>query len=101
VGGSGPTIAEDRPDERNPSHGSGGWERVGKTRAGAEAICDRIEADSLRYAGFVSRTPGDVRRVMLEGESGLFVCAERRGIELKHQPSLAQVKVADGGTITT
>jgi phage terminase large subunit-like protein len=73
----------------------------GKTRAGAEAICDRIEAGELRYGGFIGRTPGDVRRVMIEGESGFLACAERRGIKVTHQPSLAQITIEGGGVITT
>jgi phage terminase large subunit-like protein len=78
-----------------------GGRGAGKTLAVSEAICDRIEADMLHHGAFVSRTPGDVRRVMIEGEeSGFMACAERRGIKADHQPSLAQIKIIDGGTIT-
>jgi phage terminase large subunit-like protein len=78
-----------------------GGRGAGKTLAVSEAICDRIEADMLHHGAFVSRTPGDVRRVMIEGEeSGFMACAERRGIRADHQPSLAQIKIIDGGTIT-
>jgi phage terminase large subunit-like protein len=73
----------------------------GKTRGGSEGMCDRIEADQLRHGAFISRTPGDVRRVMIEGEeSGFMVCAERRGIEAHYEPSKAQISITDGGTIT-
>jgi phage terminase large subunit-like protein len=78
-----------------------GGRGAGKTLTASEATCDRIEADQLRHGAFISRTPGDVRRVMIEGEeSGFMACADRRGIEAHYQPSLAQITIADGGTIT-
>lgn len=96
-----------RPSQRIDPRGDAtfvglvGGRGSGKTRAGAEAICDRIESDELHHGGFISRTPGDVRRVMIEGESGFLACAERRGIRAVHQPSLAQLRIVGGGTITT
>lgn len=74
----------------------------GKTRTGAEAVCDRIEAGKLVHGAFVSRTPGDVRRTMIEGpSSGFLACAKRRGIEAKHFPSKTEVRIEGGGTIGT
>lgn len=73
----------------------------GKTRSGAEAICDRIEADMLRRCAFISRTPGDVRRVMVESAGGFREAAERRGIKVKPYPSLAEIRIIDGGVIHT
>lgn len=74
------------------------------TRSGAEAVCDRIEAGKLEHGGFISRTPGDVRRTMIEGpRSGFMVCAERRGIRVKHYPALAEIRILShgGGSIST
>lgn len=69
----------------------------GKTRAGAEAVCDRIEDDKLRHGGFISRTPGDVRRTMIEGpKSGFIACAEKRGIVARHYPARAEIRILDG-----
>lgn len=73
----------------------------GKTRAGAEAVCDRIEADMLHRGAFVSRTPGDVRRVMLEGVGGFMAACERRGIRAVHTPSRTEIRIVDGGVINT
>lgn len=75
----------------------------GKTRTGAEAVCDRIEAGKLEHGAFISRTPGDVRRTMIEGpRSGFMVCAERRGIRAKHFPSTAEIRILShgGGSIS-
>jgi phage terminase large subunit-like protein len=88
-------------DPEHPFHLVTGGRGSGKSRTGAETICDRIEADELHHGAFISRTPGDVRRVMIEGVSGLNACAERRGIQVNHRPSLAQIEIVDGGTIST
>ena len=49
---------------------------AGKTRAGAEWVRHRVKAGDKRIA-CVAPTKGDVRRVMVEGESGLLsVCWE-------------------------
>lgn len=70
----------------------------GKTRGGAEGILDRHEAGELHHGALISRTPGDVRRVMIEGpKSGLVVCGERRGIRVHHQPSLMRVLLSGAG----
>lgn len=70
----------------------------GKTRGGAEGILDRHEAGLLEHGALISRTPGDVRRVMIEGpDSGLVKCGERRGIKVHHQPSLMRVILSGAG----
>lgn len=96
-----------RPSQRIATTGDSklvaliGGRGSGKTRAGAEGLCDRIEAGELQYGALVSRTPGDVRRVMIEGPSGLIACGKRRGITMHHRPSLAQIQIVGGGTIAT
>ena len=70
----------------------------GKTRTGAEGVCDRIEAGKLQVGAFISRTPGDVRRTMIEGpSSGFIACAERRGIRAKHRPAKAEIEIQSHG----
>lgn len=64
-----------------------GW---GKTRTGAEWVCDRATEGHTRGA-LISRTAADVRDVMLEGESGLGEVCDRRGIHYDHVPSRRQV----------
>lgn len=73
----------------------------GKTRAGAEGVCDRIEADMLHEGALVGRTPDDIRKVMIEGDSGLIQCAEARGIRIIHQPSKKRLIVVGGGRLST
>ena len=46
-----------------------GW---GKTRTGAEWIRQRVTSGAARHIALVGRTPGDVRDVMIEGESGIL-----------------------------
>lgn len=70
----------------------------GKTRAGAEWVLDRIAAGSSRVA-LVARTAADCRDVMIEGESGLIACAERRGYQATYEPSKRRVVITvDGHT---
>lgn len=44
----------------------------GKTRAAAEWIRHHIDNDTYRYFSFVGPTYGDLRRLMIEGESGIL-----------------------------
>jgi predicted phage terminase large subunit-like protein len=68
----------------------------GKTRAGAEWVLDRISAGAGRVA-LIGRTAADVRDVMVEGESGLVACAERRGYRAAYEPSKRRVVVTVAG----
>lgn len=87
------------PEDDAPLVALIGGRGSGKTLGGSEAVCKRIQTGQLRRGALVSRTPGDVRRVMIEGDSGLIAVGKRRGIEFKHYPSLAQV-VVPGTDIT-
>ena len=78
---------------------------AGKTRAGAEWLLDRAEAvaDAGGYhrGALVARTAGDVRSTMIEGESGLAACAERRGLYFHHFPSRREIDLGDLGKLET
>lgn len=91
-----------RPEQLEPSGGWSYWALIGgrgsgKTKAACEWVVDRIMGvDSqsrqripfrAERIGFVGRTAGDVRRVMIEGQSGIIKVAEARGIEVVHNPS--------------
>jgi len=63
-----------RPDQETPEGAWSYWllsggRGSGKTKTGAEWICDRIEADRCRAGIFVGRVPAEVRSVMIEGEA--------------------------------
>lgn len=100
-----------RPEQLQPDGGDWtywaaiGGRGSGKTRLSAEWVCDRIQgidsrtrqrvAFRAKYIGFIGRSAGDVRRVMVEGPSGFIVCAERRGMAVIYNPSRAQITVTD------
>jgi phage terminase large subunit-like protein len=72
----------------------------GKTRTGAEYLIERSrlyrQAGVKRHlAGLIGRTAADVRDTMIEGESGLMECLERRKIRAKHLPGKRQVLIRD------
>jgi predicted phage terminase large subunit-like protein len=72
----------------------------GKTRAGAEWVLDRV-ADGATRVALVGRTAADVRDVMIEGESGLVACAERRGFSASYEPSKRRVVITVDGRVAT
>lgn len=78
---------------------------AGKTRSGAEFIIDRSEQFAEQGAkhrgGLIARTAADVRDVMIEGESGLIACGERRGYRVKYEPSKRRVTLPDLDTLLT
>lgn len=47
---------------------------AGKTRSGAEWIRDKVKEGS-RHLGLIAPTAADIRKVMVEGESGVLACA--------------------------
>lgn len=69
----------------------------GKTRTGAEYMIDR----SLQYhragvkhrAGLVGRTAADVRDVMVEGDSGVMACLDRRRIKGRYEPGKRRIVI--------
>lgn len=72
----------------------------GKTRSAAEETLDIFEDWGPAARGVLcSKTKGDVRKVMIEGESGLQACAQRRGYNLDYKKSLATVYHPAGGVM--
>jgi len=68
----------------------------GKTRAGAEWVLDRIvshDGPDVHRVALVARTAADARDTMVEGESGLVACAERRGWKAVYEPSKRRVMI--------
>ena len=66
-----------RPSQLAPHGGWTTWAIIagrghGKTRAGSEWVRERVDSGEGRRISLVGRTPGDVRDVMIEGESGLL-----------------------------
>jgi len=80
-----------------------GW---GKTRSGAEWIREQVKRGKKRLA-FVAPTNSDIRKVMVEGESGIMnVCWEgdktNRGAFMgkpEWSPTNRQIKWANGATV--
>lgn len=62
----------------------------GKSRGGAEFVLDRHEQGSERLA-LVHKHADDMQKVIIEGPSGLLVCAERRKIHAKWTASRKRV----------
>lgn len=86
-----------RPEQLRPADCKPIWlvnagRGYGKTRLGAEDILDSCEdlGPDCKVI-LASKTIGDVRKVMIKGESGLEVCARRRGYEIKYVPSHSMV----------
>lgn len=78
----------------------------GKTRTGAEFVLDRaVEYHERKVrkhrVGLIGRTAADCRDTMVEGDSGLAECAERRRIRLKYEPSKRRVTLPQLGTTMT
>lgn len=101
-----------RPEQLPP--GSPGWwlwvvlagRGFGKTRTGAEFVLGRAEDFHRRRVrkhrvALIARTAADCRDTMVEGESGLAECAERRQIRLRYEPSKRRVTLPDLGTRMT
>ena len=68
----------------------------GKTRAGAEWVRARAEADPEARIALVGASLGEVRSVMVEGESGLLAIAPY-GKKPKFEPSKRQLQWPGGG----
>jgi phage terminase large subunit-like protein len=90
----------ERPDQRPPT---GSWRTwlvmagrgFGKTRMGAEWVRAQAEANPRFRIALVGATTADVRRVMVEGESGLLEIAPAH-LRPKWEPSLMRLRWANG-----
>lgn len=91
-----------RPDQLEPP---GDWQiwpviagrGAGKTRTGAEYCIDRAiqyhRANVEMRGGLVGRTAADVRDTMVEGESGIMACLDRRKIAAKYEPGRRRIVI--------
>jgi len=53
---------------------------AGKTRSGAEWIRDKVKQGS-RHLGLIAPTAADIRKVMVEGESGVLACSWDKDVD--------------------
>ncbi|EDL49062.1 DNA-packaging protein [Erythrobacter sp. SD-21] len=67
----------------------------GKTRAGAEWVLETAEADPFARIALVGASLGEVRAVMVEGESGILACSPPWRAP-DYQPSLRTVHFPNG-----
>lgn len=74
-----------------------GW---GKTRTAAEAVRARIESGRWSRTALVGATAGDVREVMVEGESGILAISPP-WFRPKYEPSKRRLTWPNGAIATT
>lgn len=96
--------------EQVPPHGNWstwavmGGRGMGKTRTGAETLRDWKAKLSAKYGpvrlALVGKEPGDIRRVMIEGESGLIAVSPPWD-KPEHRPSLRELRWPDGSVAFT
>ncbi|MGB3271813.1 MAG: terminase family protein [Xanthobacteraceae bacterium] len=72
--------AKARPEQLPPAGAWNGWlflagRGAGKTRSGAEWICESVETGEAKRIALVAPTAHDARHVMVEGESGILSIA--------------------------
>ena len=67
----------------------------GKTRAGVETVLEAARRQPRLRIALVGATPGEVERVMIHGESGLFA-ASRTGEDMVYFPSRGRVDFPSG-----
>ena len=73
-----------------------GW---GKTRTGGEWVKEKIESGTYRLMACFAPTADDVRKVMVEGPSGLLSLNWRPGFEPDYQPGNKQILFPGGQKI--
>jgi len=71
----------------------------GKTRTGAEWVREKAETGQYRRIALVGATAGDVRDVMVEGESGILACCPPDNRPL-YEPSKRRVTWPNGALAT-
>lgn len=72
----------------------------GKTRAGAEWVIDRVMTGQARRIALVARTAGDIRGVMVEGESGILACSPH-DFRPRYEPSKRRLTWPNGAQAET
>jgi len=73
---------------------------AGKTRSGAETMRHWVESGQCKRLHFIAPTAGDVRDVMVEGESGILACSPPHFRPL-YQPSNRRLTWPNGAVATT
>lgn len=89
------------PCSQSPEHALiwylNGGRGSGKSRAIAERRLDRAEDYGPKLRGILAgKTIADARDVMIEGESGMIACAERRGYKLEYIANRRTVRHPSG-----
>jgi phage terminase large subunit-like protein len=92
-----------RPDQLPPP---GDWRiwlymagrGAGKTRAAAEYVIAQIRAGRRREVGGLGPTADSVRRVMVEGPSGVLACAPN-DFRPDYEPSVRRIRFPNGGIV--
>lgn len=72
----------------------------GKTRAGAEWVCDKVAAGKCRRLALVAETVADARDVMVEGESGILASSPPWAYP-HYEPSKRRLTWPNGAIATT
>ena len=68
----------------------------GKTRALCEWVIDKaVSSPNLRIA-LVGRTAADVRDILVNGESGILSCCEKRDLRVTYEPSKRLITFPNG-----
>ncbi|KLE34471.1 DNA-packaging protein [Aurantiacibacter luteus] len=90
-----------RPEQQPPAGDWSTWlvcagRGFGKSRAGAEWVCQLAAADADARIALVGSSLGEARAVMVEGESGVLACMRRRRRRVTWEPSLRRLTFATG-----
>ncbi len=78
-----------------------GGRGTGKTRTMSEWFTDQMKNHGRRRGALVGRTPGDVRLVMIEGDSGLLAVGEAQGFRPIYKPTVRELVWPNGAMATT
>ncbi len=73
----------------------------GKTRSGAEYVCEEVQAGRAREVMLIAATAADVRDVVVEGPSGIVTVARRRGMAVRYEPSKQRITFPNGAVART
>lgn len=94
-----------RPEQQEPDGPWSTWyletgRGFGKTRTAAETTHKKVNAGHVRHGALVHRTAGDVREIMVEGETGIMATA-KPGRLPKYEPSKRRLTWPNGAVLTT
>ncbi|MXO94523.1 hypothetical protein GRI62_13040 [Erythrobacter arachoides] len=94
-----------RPEQKPPPGDWSTWlvcagRGFGKSRAGAEWVCQIAAADPDARIALVGASLAEARAVMVEGESGILACMRRRRRQVTFEPSLRRLTWSTGAQAT-